>query len=145
LIVVLDANTVVAGLLSNKGPCSELLDGWRDGQFDVAVCPAFVAELLRVLGYPRIVQKYNIDADVAAAVLAEIQDQGEQFADSVDPPRLVPADENDDYILALADAASASVVVTRDKHFDAVDPALLTAEIVTPEEFLRRLRESDRS
>jgi predicted nucleic acid-binding protein len=130
-------------LLSSKGHCSELLDSWRNGQFDVAVCRAFVAELRRVLGYPRIVHKYNIDSDVAAAVLAEVRDQGEQFADSVDPPRLVPGDENDDYIFALAEAGSASLVVTRDKHFDEADAALLTAEIVTPEAFLRRLRDSD--
>jgi putative PIN family toxin of toxin-antitoxin system len=143
VIVVLDANTVIAGLLSSQGACAEILDRWREGQFEVAVCPAFISELERVLQYPRIVRRYNIAADASAAALAELRDQGEHFPDTVDPPRLVPDDENDDYVLALADAAAAGIVVTRDKHFAAVDPALCRAEIVSPEEFLSRLREGE--
>jgi predicted nucleic acid-binding protein len=42
------------------------------------------------------------------------------FDDPVDPPRVVPNDPNDDYLVALGMAASADALVTRDRHFNKV-------------------------
>jgi len=116
VIVVLDTNCIVAGLLSRDGPCAEILDRWRDGQFEVAVSPTLLAELERVLRYPRIVAKYRIALDLAQAAVAEFSNQG------------------------VAGNADSKVVVTRDRHFAEIDPRECDVEVLLPEDFLRRLR-----
>lgn len=116
MIVVLDTNCIVAGLLSRDGPCAEILDRWRDGQFEVAVSPTLLAELERVLRYPRIVAKYRIALDLAQAAVAEFSNQG------------------------VAGNADSKVVVTRDRHFAEIDPRECDVEVLLPEDFLRRLR-----
>ena len=143
MIVVLDTNCLVAGLLSPNGPCAEILDRWRDGQFEVAVSSELVAELQRTLQYPRIVAKYHVTASAVDAVADELKSQGVMFADSVAPPRVVPGDSHDDYVIALAVAADGHLLVTRDKHFAEVDRNVCAVEIISPEQFLGRLREDN--
>lgn len=140
MIVVLDTNCIVAGLLSRDGPCAEILDRWRDGHFEVAVSPILLAELERVLHYPRIVARYHVAGDLAQAAVVEFARQGVAFPDPAVLPRVVPGDVDDDYIIALAGSAGASVVVTRDGHFAEIDPRVCDVEVLLPEDFLRRLR-----
>ena len=143
MIVVLDTNCLVAGLLTRGGPCAEILDRWRDGQFEVAVSPALLAELESVLQYPRIAAKYRVRRDAAAAAVGELRAQGVLFPDAAAPPRVVPADADDDYVVALAQAGSCRFLVTRDSHFAAVDSVAAGVEVISPEAFLARLRAED--
>ena len=143
MIVLLDTNCLVAGVLSQRGPCAEILDRWRDGQFDVAVSPHLLTELEQTLGYPRITARYNITRAATDAVIRELQQQAVMFTDPPSPPRTVPGDPNDDYIVALANASASRFVVTRDKHFDKVERTSCTAAILSPEEFLLKLRADD--
>jgi predicted nucleic acid-binding protein len=50
--------------------------------------------------------------------------------DPVDPPRLVPADRGDDYLVQLAKDGGADILVTRDHRFDGIVVPRL--EIVSP-------------
>ena len=52
--IVLDANVFISGLLSKQGPPGQILDAWLEGQFSLFVSPPIVAEIQRVLAYPRI-------------------------------------------------------------------------------------------
>jgi putative PIN family toxin of toxin-antitoxin system len=140
VIVVLDTNCIVAGLLTRDGPCAVILDRWRDGQFEVAVSPNLLAELTRVLQYPRIVVRYHVASEMADAAVGEFQSQGVTFADAPAPARVVPGDIDDDYIIALAVSADAAALVTRDRHFAGLDPRACRAAVLAPEDFLERLR-----
>jgi predicted nucleic acid-binding protein len=40
--------------------------------------------------------------------------------DPINPPRLVPADTGDDYLIQLAKDGDADALVTRDHHFDGI-------------------------
>lgn len=62
------------------------------------------------------------------------------FSDPIDPPRVVPGDPKDDYLIALA-LASDSILVTRDRHFE--DLRVEGLRIVTPGLFLRELQQED--
>jgi predicted nucleic acid-binding protein len=61
------------------------------------------------------------------------------FPDPLVLPRVVPGDVDDDYIIALAGNADAKFVVTRDRHFAAIDPRECNVDLLLPEDFLRRL------
>jgi predicted nucleic acid-binding protein len=60
------------------------------------------------------------------------------FDDPHDPPRAVPGDPNDDYLVALAIDSGGTYLATRDKHFEGV--RVEGVRIVTPGRLIRLLR-----
>jgi predicted nucleic acid-binding protein len=60
----------------------------------------------------------------------------------IDPQGPYPAvcrDPHDDYIVALARASSAEVIVTGDLDLLAIDPREIDIEIITPRQLIDRL------
>jgi predicted nucleic acid-binding protein len=56
------------------------------------------------------------------------------FDDPEDPPRVVPDDPRDDYLVALAEAAGAEALVIGNRHFEKVN--IKGIPILSPREFL---------
>jgi uncharacterized protein len=136
LQVVIDADCLIAGVLAPSGAASSLLDLWRDGAFELIACPQVVGEVRKALLDPRISSRYNITPDEVGEYCQRIQEESIWLPDPVDPPRVVPADSGDDYLIQLAKNGSADALVTRDRHFDGVVvPGL---EIVPPRIVVRR-------
>lgn len=111
---------MIAGILTPEGATTELLDVWRQGEFDLVVCPQLVGEVRKALVHPRIGGKYGIEGKKADAFAARLGHEGILLDDPVDPPREVPDDPKDDYLVALTLSAGAAALVTRDKHFQKV-------------------------
>jgi putative PIN family toxin of toxin-antitoxin system len=128
LRAVLDPNVVVSALIGPAGVPADVLRAWRDGEFELIVSPALLAELGRVLGYPKL--RERIDERDGAALIdwltrsASVADDG--------PSALHSADPGDDYLLALAASANA-LLVSGDKHLLALGDR---APIYKPAEFL---------
>lgn len=87
--------------------------------------------------HPRIAGKYGIQVTDAQAFATRLRDEGLLFEDPRDPPRVVPNDVKDDYLVALALAAKADALVTRDRHFEKVRVRGLP--ILSARDFLRRI------
>lgn len=110
---VLDPNVFVAALLSRRGTPAELLRLWLDGAFEVVVSPLLMAELQRVLAYPKIESRVR---EVEAKAFLTLLSEGATIVDDpAQPPSLRTADPHDDYLVALAEAAR-TVIVSGDKH-----------------------------
>jgi uncharacterized protein len=136
--VLVDADCLVAGTLTATGATTALLTQWQEGAIELIICPRLVNEVSKTLLLPRIAGKYGISrADVEDLARRLIED-GVMFDDPVDPPRVVPEDPNDDYLIALAIESEADYFVTRDKHFDGV--RVTGVRIITPGRLLRELR-----
>ena len=118
--LLVDADCLIAGTLAPSGACSRLLDHWQAGEFELIVCPNLIAEVRRALLHPRIADKYGISSGEVDNLTQRLREESLLFDDPVDPPRAVQNDPNDDYLVALALAASADCFVTRDHHFDNV-------------------------
>lgn len=128
LRAVLDVNVLVAALISASGTPAHILRAWRDGAFELIVSPALLAELRRVLAYPKI-QRYVSKEDAA-----EFLDALERDAVAADDPTSATfhtADSADDYLLNLA-ATQRAIVVSGDAHVLALAADL---PIRTPAEF----------
>jgi putative PIN family toxin of toxin-antitoxin system len=54
LRAVFDVGVIVSGVLTAGGPPGQILDRWRDGELDLVVSSALLAELERVLSYEKI-------------------------------------------------------------------------------------------
>lgn len=134
----MDADCLVAGTLTPTGATSDLLDLWQDGGIELAICPQLLVEVRKTLLHPRIAGKYRIEPTDVERFVARLTEEGLVFEDPVDPMHVVPADPNDDYLIALAVESGAEYFVTRDHHFDDVRVAGL--RIITPGRLLRELQ-----
>jgi putative PIN family toxin of toxin-antitoxin system len=105
--VVLDSNVIVSGL-GWSGPPARILDAALDGQLVLVTSPPLLAELRRVLGYPK---------------LAKVIDGAQQLVDLVEassvvvlPTRVlaVVGDESDNRVVEAAVEGAADYIVSGD-------------------------------
>src|SRR5438445_8345611 len=93
-------------------------------------CRQLLAEVAKALRHPRIASRYNISEEEVANLTLRLQQEAIFVRDPLHPPRVVPDDPSDDYLVALALGAGADALVTRDHHFDGVRVAHL--DILSP-------------
>jgi uncharacterized protein len=107
LRVVLDPNVLVSALLSPDGTPARVLLAWIDGAFELVVSRKLIAELGRVLEYPKLATR------IGEHEAAELLDWLARAAISADDPPESPiavSDKDDDYLVALASVESAILV-----------------------------------
>ena len=109
---VLDANVLIAALLSPSGAPAHILSRWLAGEFDLVVSEGLLAELERALAYPKL--RARIAPEDAAEFLSFLQNTAVHVSDPPAPPRR-SRDPGDDYLLALAEGEKA-MVVSGDQH-----------------------------
>lgn len=108
---VLDANILIAAVLSPSGAPGQLVSRWLEGDFELIVSEALLAEVTDVLASSKL--RGRISAAEADAFEALLRGAG-----VVDDPESAPrrsSDPDDDYLLALAEAERA-VLVSGDPH-----------------------------
>jgi putative PIN family toxin of toxin-antitoxin system len=132
---VLDPNVLVSAFISQRGGSPDLIvRAWREGAFELVVSPQLIGELTDVLRRP----KFSLQAAEgrAEAYIAGLAGDAIQIDDPQDSPAVSP-DRGDDYLIALARAARADVIVSGDSHLtQLVDP---TPPVLTPRQFAERL------
>lgn len=136
---MVDADCLIAGVLTSRGATTEILDRWQGGEFELLVCPQLIYEVRKALVSPRLADRYAIPTSEAEAFSRRLTEEGLLLADPVDPPRVVPDDPKDDYLIALALGSGSDFLVTRDRHFEEVD--VDAVQIVGPRDALRLLDE----
>jgi putative PIN family toxin of toxin-antitoxin system len=129
--VVLDTNVVVSALLFTSGRLAWLRHAWQRERLTPLACAETVAELVRVLGYP----KLRLDETEVGDLLADLL----PFAELTSLPEPWPAipecrDPQDRMFLALAIAADADALVTGDADLLVLERGG-SIPILTPEAF----------
>ncbi|MGQ0653130.1 MAG: putative toxin-antitoxin system toxin component, PIN family [Betaproteobacteria bacterium] len=128
LRVVHDTNVAVSALLFRAGRLTWLRDAWSTGRVVPLVCPATVAELVRVLAYP----KFDLAAADVSGVLAHFLEHAETRPDPGARVRVPPCrDEDDRLFLRLAYASDADALVTGDADLVELAPKS-RVRVVTP-------------
>ena len=118
LCVVLDTNVYVSGTILARGTPFEVLEAWRQQRYILVTSDAIIAEIERVLRYPRIRDRYSItEADIARLAASLRADALVVPGVCTIPPTC--SDPDDDKFLACALEAGADCIVTG-------DPDLLT-------------------
>jgi putative PIN family toxin of toxin-antitoxin system len=138
LRAVLDTNVYVSGTILSRGTPFEVLEAWRRQAHILVTSEATMAEIERVLHYPRIRDRYAV-AEQDITRLVESLRADALIVPGDHPVTGVCADPDDDKFLACALEAQADCIVTG-------DPDLLDLggtqgiAILKPHEFLERLR-----
>jgi uncharacterized protein len=126
---VLDSNVIVSGL-GWSGPPARIIEAVLAGELVLVTSPPLLAELRRVLAYPK---------------LAEVIPDGPRLADLVEMTSVVVepidtfavvADESDNRVLEAAVAASVDYMVSGDEHLLTLG-SFQSIPILTPAEFVR--------
>ena len=110
-----------------------MLRAWLDGDYELIASPLLLAELIRVLDYPKL--RSRISETESQQFIELLKHQGEVVDD---PDLSLPvhsSDPDDDYLIALA-AMTRSIVVSGDHHLlDLAD----RLPVRSPAEFLELL------
>lgn len=110
---VLDSNVLISALVSPRGTPARILLAWLDGAFELVISEMLIAELERALAYPKL--RARISAEDTAELIALLVQGAARVEDPRDPAPVRSPDPDDDYLITLAQAASA-ILVSGDRH-----------------------------
>jgi uncharacterized protein len=136
LRVVLDTNVVVSALVFRGGRLAWLRHALAAGKVVPVVSRDTLAELVRVLSYP----KFGLTAEDSKNVLSHYMEHAEALGEVKTRARLPRCrDEDDRAFLLLAHAARADALVTGDADLLAL-AAQSRISILTPDALRQRLK-----
>ena len=133
--VVLDTNVLLSGLMFPEGAPGRIIAAWVEARFEGGFSLDQLAEIGRVLVYPKIRRKLGWDDQQIELFIKQLYIRAEVVelgSISVEVPR----DPSDAPILATLATAKADVLVTGDGDLLALRD---NYPIETPAEFVRRL------
>src|SRR5437870_5547870 len=114
---VLDTNVLVRCTKNASGPARECFRQFEAGQHVLLVSRYLLAELARVLTYPRVMAQHRLSADEMRDYIAALEGVAEVVTTPLDSvPAIVSSDPDDDPVLLLAVTGKAEVLCTRDRH-----------------------------
>jgi len=133
--LVLDTNVLLSGLMFPEGTPGRIVAAWVEARFEVARSLDQLAEIGRVLEYPKIRRKLGWNDQQIELFIKQLYIRAEVV--ELGPISVeVPRDPGDAPILATLAAAKADVLATGDGDLLALRDQY---PIETPAEFVRRL------
>jgi putative PIN family toxin of toxin-antitoxin system len=133
---VLDPNVLISALLSPTGRPARLVLRWLAGDFELVVSERLVAEVARALTYPKL--RSRVTPEESQGFVELLRRSATVLPDPRNPTRR-SSDRGDDYLVALAEAASARLV-SGDRHLLRLAPEF---PIESAAGFLERLGPED--
>jgi uncharacterized protein len=134
--VVLDTNVLISAFISRTGVPAQILALWRNGEIEILVSPESLAELQRVLTYPRVRRYLQYTPDQIERFLMLLQSAAE-MVESAEGVVVVDDDPDDNQFFAIAVAAQAQYIVSGDKAHVLPVGQYQAIQVVTPATFLQ--------
>lgn len=113
--VVLDANIYVSSLISTLGSPKKITDHWEQGDIELLTSAAIIAEIGRVLRYPRIMKRHKLDEKKIQRFLRLLSIRT-TVIHPLSTMDAVEEDETDNRYLECAVEGRAKYIVTGDNH-----------------------------
>lgn len=113
--IVLDTNVLISALVSAQSAPAHILARCQAGELELLLSPAGIAELRRVLAYPRIRRRLHYRDDQLEGFVAFLEQTATVLVPSLQV-RVVLDDADDDHLIALALAGQAPYLITGDDH-----------------------------
>lgn len=132
---VIDPNVLVAAVLAPNGAPADCLRAHAEGRFELVASERLFGELATVLAREKF-RRY-LSVEQARRFVTALRRDALLHPDPSEPPPIACRDPDDAYLLALALAAEAHVLVSGDAHLLELCPPHL--HIASPREFLARL------
>jgi putative PIN family toxin of toxin-antitoxin system len=136
--VVLDANIFVSALLNTHGAPKQIDDRWRDEAFELLTSDAILAEIERVLNYPKIAALHQLTDSERREFLTLLREESHVI--SYNETLHVSPDESDNRYLECATGGGADYLVTGDKKHLLPIWEYQGIKIISPATFLALLK-----
>ncbi len=133
--IVLDSNVFLSGLASPQSTPGRIIAAWESHNFNIVTSEFQLAELARVMAYPKVRKFLKWDDAVIQTFIRQLCLRVE-IIDIAAASVQVPADPDDSPILATLIVAQANFLVSGDKDLLALRDKY---PIETPAEFVLRL------
>ena len=133
--VVLDTNVLLSGLMYPRSTPGSVVRAWRDNRIELLLSVEQLAEIGRVLSYPKICKILKWDRGTIEGFLKQLYLRSTLVDISV-VDASVPRDSGDNIILAALIAGGAECLITGDSDLLALRERYT---ILTPAEFVARL------
>ena len=138
LRLVLDTNQFVSSVLVRQGRPAQVLEAWRRREYLLITSAAIIAEIRSTLSYPRIRRQYPIIDDDVQRLVRLLEQDALVVPGQADTSGAIPADPQDEMVLACALDGRADLIVSGDRHL--LDLGEYQGiPILTAREFLARL------
>lgn len=134
---VLDTNVLISAIISSKGSSAKIISSWRKRKFILIISREILAELESVLGYKRIIEKYNLDKKIIEKYLKLFKDFASIYK-TKEKVNIIKADPSDNKFLEVAISAVADFIVSGDNHLLCLGN-FQGIKIVTPKEFCEEI------
>lgn len=125
--LLIDASALLAGVAGRpEGTPALILSALIESKFEAVVCPHLLAEVSRGLRSEYF--RHRVREGQAEDILAGISESAVHFPDP-EKPEAVLRDPKDDYLLALARASEAELIVTGDRDLlehEGLEPPAIT-------------------
>ncbi|WP_172613630.1 MULTISPECIES: putative toxin-antitoxin system toxin component, PIN family [unclassified Neomoorella] len=133
----MDTNVLISALIFPGGIPDQIFRAALEGKYELVMSPFILQEFARILQ-----QKFKYSEDEAMSVTVLVRDAASLIIEPKTIPKLVASKDDDNHILACAQAANVDYLVTGDmKHIYPLG-TIGNTKIVTPAEFLRELEKS---
>ena len=137
--VVLDVGQFVSAVIVQRGHPAQIMNAWREGDFELVTSPPVLDDLRRVLAYPRLRKRHlwtdqEIEVFIDSIALAANLVTGELAVDAVSD------DPSDNKVVACAIEGGADYIVASDEHLTKLG-SFSGIPIVAPRRFIDILRE----
>ena len=116
LRVVFDTNLYLRKMLMPAGFPAQAFLAWKNAHFKFFPPPAILHEIRNTLGYPRLRRKYRITDEMVDALIGLLERHATVVAGTADVVGAIPADPNDEIVLACAVDGQADLIVSGDQH-----------------------------
>jgi hypothetical protein len=132
---ILDTNILCSALITPGGPTDRLYRSWREGRFQLLTSEEQLEEFRRVTRYPHL--RPFIEPAAAGAMYNELR----RLAILLETLPVIDAskDPGDNFLLAMAQAGEADVLVTGDKQDLLSLKIFQRTRIITARRFLTQL------
>ena len=133
--IVLDSNVLLSGLAAPNSTPGRIIAAWDNHSFEIVTCEFQLAEIARVMAYPKVKRLLRWDEPEIQAFIRQLCLRVE-IVDISDIDAQVPTDPDDSPILATLIAANADILVSGDNDLLALREEYC---IESPAEFVLRL------
>lgn len=134
VLIVPDTNVCVSGILRSNTPPAQIIELWRDGLVEFAVCEAILEEIRRVLSKPYFQQHTHWTPQQIEEYVGELR-AGSYLVPATTPIHVSP-DLNDNMLFACAIEAHADYIVSGDDSHVLAVGEYQGIRTVSPREFV---------
>ncbi len=129
--VVVDTNVLISGIIRSHGAPASIVERWESGRFDLIITEWLRKELVRVLGYPRVIRTTKRPPFEVERIRTQLSGSDVGTANPAGHTR----DPDDRNVLGAAVDFRADVIVSGDKDL-LVLKEFAGIPILTPRQFL---------